>query len=661
MRRERRAEAVLAASAMALTPVLAACAGLPGADEAQGGEAQRGEAGAQAPSPSGAASADPPDRPSLDRPYGDEVIYFVLPDRFENADPANDEGGLSGGKMETGYDPAHKGFYHGGDLAGLRARLDYIQGLGSTALWLGPIYRNKPVQGPEGFESAGYHGYWITDFTAVDPHFGDIAELRALADDLHARGMKLYLDVITNHTADVIRYRECHDPEGPQQACDYRRVGAYPYATLGGPEGETINEGFVWSGADSTGWEALDDPRWAYTPYVPEDERGAKTPDWLNDPIHYTNRGDSAFSGESSLGGDFVGLDDLNTYHPRVIAGMTEVFGDWIDAVDADGFRVDTARHVNPEFWQAWVPAMLARAEAAGRPNFTIFGEVFDPDPAVLARHSREDGFPALIDFAFMVRAREVIAEGETTELLKQVFAADALYEGGRDAARALPTFLGNHDKGRFAEALASANPDASEAELIARWKLGHALMLAARGVPTIYAGSEQGFVGDPGGDQNAREDMFPSRVAVYNDNDLLGTDATTAKSNFDTGHPLYRFIADLAAIRADTPALRRGRHVHRLADDDFGPSKEMFDLGAPATGLTGLYVFSRIDEDAGQEVVFAMNVSDAPRAVFSEVDARSGAWERLAGGDCAPEVAAPASYRLSVPAYGFVLCKADW
>ena len=95
----------------------------------------------------------------------DEVIYFVLPDRFENGDRANDRGGLDGDRLATGFDPAHKGFYHGGDLKGLTERLDYIQGLGATAIWLAPIFKNKPVQGAPGQESAGYHGYWITDFT----------------------------------------------------------------------------------------------------------------------------------------------------------------------------------------------------------------------------------------------------------------------------------------------------------------------------------------------------------------------------------------------------------------------------------------------------------------------------------------------------------------
>jgi glycosidase len=124
----------------------------------------------------------------LDRLPEDEIVYFVLPDRFANGDPVNDRGDLAGDRLSTGFDPTHKGFYHGGDLKGLTAHLDYIQGLGATAIWLGPIYKNKPVQGGPGEESAGYHGYWITDFTRVDPHFGEDADMRAFVDGAPARG-----------------------------------------------------------------------------------------------------------------------------------------------------------------------------------------------------------------------------------------------------------------------------------------------------------------------------------------------------------------------------------------------------------------------------------------------------------------------------------------
>jgi Alpha amylase, catalytic domain len=77
----------------------------------------------------------------------DEVIYFLLPDRFENGDTANDKGGLKGGRLVTGFDPTAKGYYHGGDIKGLIKRLGYIQGLGATAIWVAPIFRNQPVRG----------------------------------------------------------------------------------------------------------------------------------------------------------------------------------------------------------------------------------------------------------------------------------------------------------------------------------------------------------------------------------------------------------------------------------------------------------------------------------------------------------------------------------
>jgi glycosidase len=165
----------------------------------------------------------------------DEIIYFVLPDRFANGDTSNDRGGLKGDRLKTGFDPVHKGFFHGGDLAGLTAKLDYIQGLGVTAIWFAPIFQNKPVQGEPGQESAGYHGYWVTDFTRVDSHFGTNDAFKAFVDAAHARGIKVYMDIITNHTADVIYFQEC----AGQPTCAYRSKADYPYWTKRRPEGRS--------------------------------------------------------------------------------------------------------------------------------------------------------------------------------------------------------------------------------------------------------------------------------------------------------------------------------------------------------------------------------------------------------------------------------------
>ena len=141
---------------------------------------------------------------SLRKDLTREQFYFVMDDRFANGDPANDAGGLTGDRLTTGLDPTAKGFYHGGDIAGITGKLDYLEGMGVSSIWMTPSFKNKPVQGPPDQESAGYHGYWITDFTQIDPHLGTNDELKTLIDAAHAKGMKVFFDIITNHTADVI-------------------------------------------------------------------------------------------------------------------------------------------------------------------------------------------------------------------------------------------------------------------------------------------------------------------------------------------------------------------------------------------------------------------------------------------------------------------------
>ncbi|MBL8537284.1 MAG: alpha-amylase [Hyphomonadaceae bacterium] len=584
-----------------------------------------------------AAAQESQRRLGMDRLPQDEVVYFVLPDRFENGNPRNDRGGLRGGRLRTGFDPAHKGFYHGGDLAGLTRRLDYVQGLGATAIWLAPVYENKPVQGAPGDESAGYHGYWITDFTNIDPHFGTRAEFRAFVDAAHARGMRVYMDIITNHTADVIQYQDC-----PIQACAFRSRADYPYARRGGVDGPIINEGF---NGDSAGYQTaenfarLTNPNFAYETYIPRGERNVKTPAWLNDPIYYHNRGNTTFRGESSQLGDFVGLDDLFTEHPRVVAGMIEIYGAWIDEFGVDGFRIDTARHVNPQFWQAFVPAMLARARARGIENFYIFGEVFDPDPGRLARFTRVDGFPAVLDFAFQSAAYDAIVRGTGTDRLNTLYESDVVYQQGPDTAIQLPIFLGNHDMGRFGHFLIRENPGISDDELLRRSILGHALMMFSRGAPVIYYGDEQGFTGD-GNDQDAREDMFPSQVASYNDNRLVGTNATTAESNFDPNHPLYRAIAEMAGVRAAQPSLRRGRQVVRNYVE-----------------TPGLFAFSRIHE--GVEILVVLNTGREPLRANVEVEPTSLNWRALHG-RCSPRAGAPGSVAVELAGLDYLVCIAE-
>ena len=557
----------------------------------------------------------------------DEVIYFLLPDRFENGDRTNDTGGIAGGKLQHGFDPTDEGFYHGGDLAGLTARLDYIQGLGATAVWMAPVFKNKAVQGEPGKEFSGAHGYWITDFTSVDPHFGTNEDFAAFVEAAHARGMKVYMDIIANHTADVIRYREC-----PQNDCAYRSRADYPYSRQGGVDGPAINDGF-----DGTDFSKLTDPNYAYTPYIPAGEETLKVPAWLNDPLLYHNRGDSTFAGESSLDGDFAGLDDLLTENPRVVQGMIDIYGAWIDQYGVDGFRIDTAKHVNPEFWQAFVPAMLARAKARGIPNFHIFGEVYDHDPGMLARFTHVDRYPAVLDFAFQTTATDVANGAKGTDALARLFMADALYVGGEDGAMQLPTFLGNHDMGRIGGFIAKAHPEASDSELLARTTLAHALMMFSRGAPVIYYGDEQGYAGI-GGYGASRADMFQSQVADYAAHRQIGGKRTP----FDTTAPLYRSLSEMAALRAAHPALRRGRQIVRAAGDK-----------------PGLFAVSRVIEGQAGETLIVYNSSTEPMSANIEVAAASTTWSSLRG-QCATSASAPGSIRVSVPALDYMICVSE-
>jgi glycosidase len=587
---------------------------------------------------SGAAAVPPADYRA--RAPQDEVIYFVLPDRFENADPSNDRGGIAGDRLKTGYDPTAKGFYHGGDLKGLTKRLDYIQHLGATAIWLGPIFKNKAVQGSPGHESAGYHGYWITDFTQVDPHLGSNADMTAFVDAAHARGMKVYMDIIINHTADVIQYRECL----VGMPCPYRDRATYPYQRKGGVGGKAINGGFA--GDDvrtAANFAKLTDTVYAYTPYVPTAERTVKVPAWLNDPIYYHNRGDTTFMNESSTMGDFSGLDDVMTENPRVVSGMIDIFGSWIDRFKVDGFRIDTARHVNPEFWAQFVPAMLTRAQANGIPNFHIFGEVSDHEvrPAVLAQHTVVDKLPAVLDFAFRQAVVETVAGTRGTDAFEALFDGDVLYAKGVDTATILPTFTGNHDDGRLATYARKAFPQASDEEVLKRVLLSNAMLLTLRGVPTIYSGDEQGFVGD-GNDQDAREDMFASKVAIYNDNRLLGTTKTTATESFGETNPLFRQIAELAKVRVAHPALTRGRTVIRSRSE-----------------TPGLFAVSRFDPTTGAEILMAFNTSAKPLTQAVQVEIGSTRFATLVG-KCASRAAAPGSVTLTLPAFGYAVCAAE-
>ncbi|MFD5526716.1 MULTISPECIES: pullulanase-type alpha-1,6-glucosidase [Streptomyces] len=599
------AGALAAALAVTLLPALPAAAA---------------EAKVPAP-PSDAKLAAEPARNDLTR----EQFYFVLPDRFANGDPRNDRGGLTGSRLETGLDPTDKGFYQGGDLKGLTDRLDYIKGLGTTAIWMAPIFKNQPVQGKGDDVSAGYHGYWITDFTQVDPHFGTNADLERLIDKAHAKGMKVFFDVITNHTADVVDYREA--------SYSYLSKGAFPYLTK---EGAPFDDKDYADGKKK--FPKVDGESFPRTPFVPDAKKNLKVPGWLNDPTMYHNRGDSTFAGESSEQGDFFGLDDLWTERPEVVSGMEKIYEKWVKDFQIDGFRIDTVKHVNTEFWTQWATALDEYAAERGREDFFMFGEVYSADTAVTSPYVTRGRLDATLDFPLQDAIRAYASQGAAASRLGSVLADDYRYTSGKANAYEQVTFLGNHDMGRFGAFLKQDRPGAAEQELLGRYRLANELMFFSRGNPVIYSGDEQGYTG-AGGDKDSRQPLFASKVADYLDDDQLGTARTHASDAYDPEHPLYKEISALSKLTKAHPALRDGIQSERFSDGS-------------------VYAFARTDARTRTEYLVAANNAAESRTV--EIDAPAGAQYRtLYGGTALIRASAAGKLTVVVPALGSVVLRA--
>ncbi len=438
-----------------------------------------------------------------------DLIYFVMPDRYLNGDLKNDD--------LPGYEPTKTAFFHGGDLRGLTGNcqddngLARIKSLGFTAVWMTPLV----VQQPPTSGGAGYHGYWGTDFLNVDPHLGETKDLVALSDCAKKLGLKLILDVVTNHTGDIIWYND-------------------------------------------------------RTAYVPEKFVGIKNPQWLNDLANYHNVGDINrcwSKGSCEKDGDFYGLDDLATEKREVYSGWSEVYGSWIRRFGFSGFRVDTARHVDDGFFKNWSPLILKEAEKAGISDFTIFGEVWEQSPTELMKYLRINKLQTALDFPFQRVAIEFASSYSSADSLRNLFNYDDYYTDKNSSAKNLVTFLGNHDMGRVAFLIQSKklNP---ESQLLSRVKLAHSLLYLSRGIPAVYYGDEVGMTGSGNGnDQLARQDMFSTKVEMWRTEKRVGSDPVGTGDSFRFhSHPLSEHLRSLAKIRLDYPALANGQMQIRYA-----------------------------------------------------------------------------------------------
>jgi glycosidase len=535
-------------------------------------------------------------RPSPRSPRQNEIIYLLMPDRFWDGDPSNNFGGMPTGDFrQNGFNPMSRDFFHGGDLKGIEQKLDYLQELGVTSIWMTPIFKNQAVKiYDDGNARAGYHGYWILDFTEVDPHFGSKEDLRHLIGEGRKHGIGIILDIVVNHTADIIRPKNGVN--------EYQYKFSHPYLDA---EGKPFDDrDFI----DQDNFPKLDPDKSFPVPpsFANETERTLKKPAWLNDPTVYHNRGDASTGGESAQYGNIAGLDDLFTEQPKVVSGMIDIYANWIRQFDIMGFRLDTVKHVNNEFWRKFVPAMQQIAKEAGRKDFMIFGEVYDPDPAFLSEFGPRASMPSVLDFGFQKIAAEFAAGTASPEKLAAFFAKDCYYTTATTNAYSLVTFLGNHDLGRIGYFL---ERDAPREELLERGILAHSLLFFARGIPSIYYGDEQGFTGE-GGDTGAREDMFASLVPSYLKEDRIGGSVGSA---FDENTSLFKALKALIVVRQRNAALQSGIQIVRYADK-----------------VPGLFAISRINPLQKEEMLIVFNNSNEAKKTDIDVSAPAGNWERL-------------------------------
>ncbi len=435
--------------------------------------------------------------------WRDQIIYLAMVDRFDDGDTSNNDQG-------TGeFDPADGARYSGGDLAGVTRRIDYIRGLGATALWITPPVANQWWDEKVGY--GGYHGYWAENFREVDAHFGDLEDYKRLSRCLHAKGMYLVQDIVVNHVGNFFSYEGDIDADDPTRNFH-------------------LNTNAVPHGAPTQFPFSLNDPRRA-------EDRKAAIYHWTPRIRDFNNR-------TQQLDWQLAELDDLNTGNPLVRKALRESYDYWIREVGVDAYRVDTVFYVPADYFDdflhardARAPGILRAARASGHKDFLLFGEGFGIDaPYSDTQARRIDSYmrdakgrqhlPAMINFPLYGSTLDVFAKGRPSDVLAhRIRSMMAIHA---DPHR-MPSFVDNHDVERF---LAGGSEAGLRQSLL--------LLMTLPGIPVIYYGTEQGF-------SKQRGAMFASGV------DSGGRD------HFDVDSPLYRYVRQVSDLRKQHRVLSRG------------------------------------------------------------------------------------------------------
>lgn len=353
-----------------------------------------------------------------------DVLYLLMPDRFAKGLPDDADGErLKGLEYPVGADRTNPNGRHGGDMKGIENRLDYLDSLGVTALWVCPVLENDMPGG-------SYHGYATTDYYRIDPRFGTNAEWRRLIDAAHAKGLKVVMDMIFNHSGSA------HPWMADMPSADW----------FNHPEGDTMTNFRLTT---------------VHDPYV------------------------SDYDLDRTVNGWFVpSMPDLNQRNPHLMKYLIQNSIWWIESSKIDGIRMDTYPYADLDGMAEWNRAVMKEY-----PNFNIVGECWYSNEAGSAFwqrgnriNPRDPALPTVMDFFFIQNGRTAFnSETDPWHGLNMVYdhlAQDFLYP---DPSRIL-TFLDNHDSDRFLAEL----PDD-----LGRWKQAQAFLLTSRGIPQIYYGTE--------------------------------------------------------------------------------------------------------------------------------------------------------------------------
>ena len=480
--------------------------------------------------------------------WRDEVIYQVLTDRFADGDINNNY------KVR----PGHLARFQGGDWQGMIDHLDYVKALGVTTLWISPVVKNVETDA----DVDSYHGYWAQDLEQTNPHFGDLAQLRRLTAAAHDKSIKVVLDIVTNHMGQVFYYD--------------MNLNGNPDIYIGG-SGPLQGAGSASPIVRVTEFDPDWDPR-GIQAFTSLGNAGRAPIIFFQDTsinrvppkgILGTAKGYHGFgrilSYEDQIQtriGDFPGgLKDVATEVPEVRAQMIDSYTRWAELADLDGFRIDTVKHVEYDFWKEFATKVRERLAPQGKNRFLMFGEAFDGNDKLLGSYTQEGMLDSVFYFSQKFQVfRDVFSSAHDakqqkgTEQIKNLWADRKVnyrtdpQPGGIGVApsKSLVNFMDNHDVSRFLfDAL--GDKDALRNAFV--------LLMTEEGIPCLYYGTEQDFAG--GNDPSNREVLWDT--------------------GFPTNGETFTQFAKLARLRAKYLALRRGETnvvfstTHTGAEEDAG------------------------------------------------------------------------------------------